>query len=145
MRRRGFRLIAEAADAFCKCTHKIECVAAAIDAAGARVRFLPAYSPDLNPIEMAYSMLNTASRKGAARTVEARWKLVGKFASIAPDECANYFRHAGYKAFATSGGVCSSTARASVIIDGRHSSGKCRRLLDAAAWIAEPQLAGRRR
>jgi len=80
-------------------THKVDGVRQAIEAVGARVRYLPAYSPDFNPIEMAYSKLKTALRKGAARTVDALWKLVGKsIKSIAPHECANYFRHAGYKA-----------------------------------------------
>ena len=78
-------------------THKVEGVRAAIEAAGAKVRYLPAYSPDLNPIEMAFSKLKTALRKGAARTVKALWKLVGRLIKkFAPDECANYFRHAGY-------------------------------------------------
>jgi transposase len=78
-------------------THKIDGVAAAIEATGAKVRYLPAYSPDLNPIEMAFSKLKAALRKGAARTVKALWKLIGKLLkTIAPEECANYFRHAGY-------------------------------------------------
>ena len=78
-------------------THKIDGVAAAIEAVGAKLRYLPAYSPDLNPIEMAFSKLKTALRKGAARTVKALMKLVGKLIkTFAPDECANYFHHAGY-------------------------------------------------
>jgi transposase len=78
-------------------THKIDGVAAAIVAAGAKVRDLPAYSPDLNPIEMAFSKLKTALRKGAARTVTALMKLIGKLLkTFAPKQCANYFRHAGY-------------------------------------------------
>jgi transposase len=78
-------------------THKIDGVAAALRAVGAKLRYLPAYSPDLNPIEMAFSKLKAALRKGAARTVKALWKLVGKLLkTIAPEECANYFRHAGY-------------------------------------------------
>ena len=78
-------------------THKIGGVAAAIEAVGAKLRYLPAYSPDLNPIEMAFSKLKAALRKGAARTLKALWKLVGKTVqTFAPDECANYFRHAGY-------------------------------------------------
>ena len=52
-------------------THKFDGDVAAIEAAGAKVRYLPAYSPDLNPIEMAFSKLKTALRKGAARTVIA--------------------------------------------------------------------------
>jgi len=78
-------------------THKIAGVATAIEAAGAKVRYLPAYSPDLNPIEMAFSKLKTALRKGAARTVKSLLKLIGKLLkTFAPEECANYFRHAGY-------------------------------------------------
>ena len=78
-------------------THKIDGVAAAIEATGAKVRYLPAYSPDLNPIEMAFSKLKAALRKGVSRTVKALWKLIGKLLkTIATQECANYFRHAGY-------------------------------------------------
>jgi transposase len=78
-------------------THKIDGVARAIEAVGATLRYLPAYSPDLNPIEMAFSKLKTALRKGAARTVKALMKLIGRLIkTFAPDECANYFRHAGY-------------------------------------------------
>ena len=78
-------------------THKVDGVAAAIEAAGATMRLLPAYSPDLNPIEQAFSKLKEALRKGAARTVDALCKLIGKLLkTFAHDECANYFRHAGY-------------------------------------------------
>ena len=78
-------------------THKIDGVREAIEAVGAKLRYLPAYSPDLNPIEMVFSKLKTALRKGAARTVKALMKLIGKLIkTFAPDECANYFRHAGY-------------------------------------------------
>ena len=80
-------------------THKIDGVCEAIEAVGAKVRYLPAYSPDLNPIEMAFSKLKTALRKGAARTVKALIKLIGKLLkTFAPKQCANYFRHAGYAA-----------------------------------------------
>ena len=79
-------------------THKIEGVREAIEAVGAKLRYLPACSPDLNPNEMAFSKLKAALRKGAARTVRALWRLIGKtIKTFAPDECANYFRHAGYK------------------------------------------------
>ncbi len=78
-------------------THKVDGVRQAIEAAGAEVRDLPAYSPDLNPIEQAFAKLKAALRKGAARTIEALWRLIGKLVkTFAPDECANYFRHAGY-------------------------------------------------
>ena len=78
-------------------THKIDGVRQAVEAVGAKVRYLPAYSPDLNPIEMAFSKLKTALRKGAARTVTTLMKLIGKLIkTFAPEQCANYFRHAGY-------------------------------------------------
>lgn len=80
-------------------THKVDGVREAVEAAGAHVRYLPAYSPDFNPIEMAFSKLKAALRREAARSVTALVKLIGKLVnSFAPDECANYFRHAGYGA-----------------------------------------------
>src|SRR3974390_817344 len=79
-------------------THKISGVREAIEAAGATQRFLPAYSPDLNPIENLYSKVKSDLRKGAARTVDALSRLVGRsLKAIAPSECAGYFRHAGYR------------------------------------------------
>ena len=79
--------------------HKVVGVPEAIEAAGASLRFLPAYSPGLNPIEQAFSKLKAALRKGAARTVTRLLKLIGRIAkTLAPEECANYFRHAGYEA-----------------------------------------------
>jgi len=77
--------------------HKIVGIREAIEAMGAELEYLPAYSPDLNPIEQAFSKLKAALRKGAARKVNALLKLIGKLVkSFAPEECANYFRHAGY-------------------------------------------------
>ena len=79
-------------------THKVDGVREALRAVGAIVRYLPAYSPDFNPIEQAFAKLKAALRKGAARSVEALWKLIGKLVKeFAPAECANYFRHAGYR------------------------------------------------
>ena len=79
-------------------THKVDGVGEALRAVGATVRYLPAYSPDLNPIEMAFSKLKAALRKGAKRTVKELWRLIGKLVkSFVPDQCANYFRHAGYR------------------------------------------------
>ena len=78
-------------------THKVDGARHAIEAVGATVRYLPAYSPDLNPIEQAFSKLKTAMRKGAARIVKALWKLIGKLIkTFAPHHCVNYFQHAGY-------------------------------------------------
>jgi transposase len=80
-------------------THKVAGVREAIEAVGARLRYLPAYSPDLNPIENAYAKIKSHLRKGAARTVDALWRLVGRSVkAMAPRECAGYFRHAGYRA-----------------------------------------------
>jgi transposase len=77
--------------------HKLESVIKAIEATGATVRHLPAYSPDLNPIEQVFSKLKEALRKGAPRSVDALCNLIGKLLkTFAPGECANYFRHAGY-------------------------------------------------
>ena len=79
--------------------HKVTGVREAIEAAGAELRYLPAYSPDLNPIENAYAKIKSDLRKGAARTVDTLWKLVGRTVkAIAPAVCAGYFRHAGYHA-----------------------------------------------
>jgi transposase len=80
-------------------THKVAGVREAIEATAAELRYLPAYSPDFNPIENAYAKIKSDLRKGAARTVDALWKLVGRSVNaIAPSECAGYFRHAGYRA-----------------------------------------------
>ena len=77
--------------------HKVSGVREAIEAAGAALRLLPAYSPDLNPIEQVFSKLKAALRKGAARTVTRLLKLIGRLAkTLSPQECANYFAHAGY-------------------------------------------------
>ena len=71
----------------------------AIEAAGARLLFLPPYSPDFNPIEMAFSKLKALPRKGAARTVEELWTVIGSLLdAFTPAECANYFVAAGYDA-----------------------------------------------
>ncbi|MEM7213731.1 MAG: IS630 family transposase [Pseudomonadota bacterium] len=60
--------------------------------------FLPKYSPDLNPIEMAFSKLKALIRKAAARTYDELWKAVGTVCSLfTPDECYNFFRAAGYE------------------------------------------------
>jgi transposase len=77
--------------------HKNVGVRDAIEAMGAELEYLPAYSPDLNPIEQAFSKLKAALRKGAAHKVNTLLKLIGKHVkSFAPEECANYFRHARY-------------------------------------------------
>jgi transposase len=78
-------------------SHKGKAVRCAIRAAGAKLFFLPAYSPDLNPIEQVFAKLKTLLRKAAERTVEATWKRIGALLeSFTPAECANYFANAGY-------------------------------------------------
>lgn len=78
-------------------SHKSEDAARLIEAAGARLMFLPPYSPDLNPIEMLFAKFKALLRKAEARTVEALWTLIGALLDqITPEECANYIRHCGY-------------------------------------------------
>ena len=77
--------------------HKVIGVREAIEAAGASLRYLPPYSPDLNPIEMVYAKLKALLRKAAERTVDGLWDRIGNLLSAFPaQECANYLRHAGY-------------------------------------------------
>lgn len=79
--------------------HKNAAARRAIEAAGARLLFLPPYSPDLNPIENAFSKLKALLRKAAARTVQQLWKAIAlAIDAFTPNECANYFAAAGYDA-----------------------------------------------
>ena len=77
--------------------HKVAGVRAQIEAAGAILLYLPPYSPDLNPIEMAFAKLKALLRKAAARTRDSLWDAIGQVLDdFAPDECTNYLSHAGY-------------------------------------------------
>lgn len=77
--------------------HKITGVREAIEKVGARLLFLPPYSPDFNPIEMAFSKLKALLRKAAARTVDELWSIVADcLSAFTPEECRNYFEAAGY-------------------------------------------------
>ena len=77
--------------------HKRAGAREAIEAAGCTLRFLPAYSPDLNPIELAFSKLKGMLRSAGKRTMEGLWDFLGKsLDAFAPDECRRYFRHDGY-------------------------------------------------
>lgn len=79
--------------------HKSAAARAVIEAAGAKLLFLPPYSPDLNPIENAFSKLKALLRKAAARSVEQLWKAIAQaIDTFTPSECANYFAAAGYDA-----------------------------------------------
>jgi transposase len=76
--------------------HKSPSAAETIRAHGAWVLFLPRYSPDLNPIEKAFSKLKTLLRKAKARTYDTLWKAVGHVCDLfTPQECWNYFRATG--------------------------------------------------
>jgi len=77
--------------------HKRAEVAIAIEAAGARLLYLPPYSPDLNPIEMAFAKLKAALRKAAARSIEPLIEAIASaLAAFTARECLNYFAAAGY-------------------------------------------------
>lgn len=78
-------------------SHKGQAVRKAIRAAGAKLLFLPPYSPDLNPIEQVFAKLKLLLRKAAERTVEATWQRIGTLLdAFPPHECANYLRNSGY-------------------------------------------------
>ena len=79
-------------------SHKVAGVKEVIESVGARVLYLPPYSPDLNPIEMVFSKLKTLVRKSKLRTMEDLWNKLGKLCDVfSQEECKNYFKHAGYK------------------------------------------------
>jgi transposase len=78
-------------------SHKGQAVRRAIRNVGARLLFLPPYSPDLNPIEQVFAKLKTLLRKAEARSVEATWNSIGTLLDhFQPSECANYLRNSGY-------------------------------------------------
>jgi transposase len=78
-------------------SHKSKAVREAIRKAGAKLAFLPPYSPDLNPIEQVFAKIKHYMRSAAERTVEATWKRVGKLLeTFTQQECTNYFINAGY-------------------------------------------------
>jgi transposase len=79
--------------------HKGPRVRQMIEATGARLLYLPPYSPDFNPIENAFAKLKALLRKAAERTVEGLWTAIGKLIDLfAPQECSNLFAAAGYDA-----------------------------------------------
>ena len=79
-------------------SHKVAGVKKAIESVGARLVYLPPYSPDFNPIENAFSKLKTMLRKLKLRSMPELWKKLGKLCDIfKPEECKNYFKNAGYK------------------------------------------------
>ena len=77
--------------------HRSAAVRDAIQGAGAELRFLPPYSPDFNPIEMAFSKLKASLKQRAARTLNELWEAIGQATdNFNPAECQNYFAAAGY-------------------------------------------------
>ena len=78
--------------------HKPDAVRTAIEAMGATLRYLPPYSPDLNPIEMAFSKFKALLKKAAARTIEDLWTAIAQaLPQLTPQDCASYFAAAGYE------------------------------------------------
>lgn len=77
--------------------HKVAGVEEAIEAVGATLLYLPKYSPDLNPIELAFSKLKAHLRKAAERTIQNLRRRIGRIiTSFGTRECRSFFRHAGY-------------------------------------------------
>jgi transposase len=80
-------------------SHRRPAIRAAIEAAGARLIYLPPYSPDFNLIENAFAKLKALLRKAAAQTIDGLWSVIGRLVDLfTPQECANYFTAAGYVA-----------------------------------------------
>ena len=78
-------------------SHRGQAVRSAITRRGARLVFLPPYSPDLNPIEQVFAKLKHLMRKASERTLDTAWQRIGTLlGSFSEQECANYFRNAGY-------------------------------------------------
>ena len=79
--------------------HKRSEVSALLEGAECLLLYLPPYSPDFNPIELAFSKLKSLLRKAGKRTVDGLWEFLGQaLDAFAPDECRNYMRHCGYNA-----------------------------------------------
>ncbi len=79
-------------------SHKGKAIRQAIRSAGAKLFFLPKYSPDLNPIEQVFAKLKHLLRNAAERTVEAVCSAIGQLLdAFTPQECENYFKNAGYE------------------------------------------------
>jgi transposase len=77
--------------------HKVADVQALIEARGAAMKYLPSYSPDLNPIEPVFAKLKALLRKTAERTYDKLWQTIGQIMDqFQADECLNYFKNAGY-------------------------------------------------
>ncbi|ARQ60829.1 IS630 family insertion sequence transposase protein (plasmid) [Rhizobium sp. Kim5] len=83
-------------------SHKAKTIRDAIRAAGARLWFLPKYSPDLNPIEQAFAKIKHWMRQAQKRTIDDTWRHIGHLVTtIEPSECSNYLANAGYASVKT--------------------------------------------
>jgi transposase len=83
-------------------SHRSAAIRRMIKAAGARLWYLPPYSPDLNPIEQTFAKIKHWMRMAQRRTVEDTWRQIGTLvATIEPGECTNYFLNAGYASVKT--------------------------------------------
>ena len=79
-------------------SHKVAGIKEAIEAAGAELRYLPPYSPDLNPIEQFFAKLKALLRKAAARTLDALIAAIAHaLTTVHPRECENYLANQGYR------------------------------------------------
>jgi transposase len=79
--------------------HKVAGVRTAIESTGARLAYLPPYSPDLNPIELAFAKLKQLLRSAAERVIDNLERRIGKLLQrFQPNECSRYFAHCGYSA-----------------------------------------------
>jgi len=78
--------------------HKVSGIRETIEAKGATLLYLPPYSPDFNPIELAFSKLKALLRKAAARTIEGLWDAITMaIKQFPPQECQNFFKACGYE------------------------------------------------
>jgi transposase len=79
-------------------SHKVTGVREAIEAADAELAYLPAYSPDLNPIEQFFAKLKAMLRKAAVRSIDELWRTIGDIINtVSSNECHNYFANSGYE------------------------------------------------
>jgi len=77
--------------------HKVKAVRRAIESVGAKLLYLPPYSPDFNPIEQVFAKLKAYLRKAAMRDLDGLWREIGRILeTYPPHECANYIRNSGY-------------------------------------------------
>lgn len=78
-------------------SHKVAGIRELVEAKGARILYLPPYSPDLNPIEQVFAKLKTLLRKAMARSFDTLWKTIGRLLPLfSKQECRNYFANSGY-------------------------------------------------